>query len=1051
MVQDANKLVVFGSQLVGVLIVVVGLWTQQSKLQSPRPSGGKTPAIASADRKGDRFARLWDDPFPDVSEAAVLKPPTGGPSPTTIAQPSPPPVLPSPIPSNSPGPVSIAAKSPPPVAVSPERVQPCRQVRASKVKKSPPAVTLPSPVEFSSPSPLPTAAIPTPVPPSPSPIKKLIIWNILDAGQVPEIKERRLRIRYATVSAVLTAGYLPTRESSLSPLIYKASETAGEQEGKDLIGFFETFRSIPTCTAPFQRVILAWMPKEMPLDKTIIQNVKQQIAKRDGGSEEADVRVLHHGSSQDLEDYAASSLKPDLPGGISFMRATMAGPELDKYRPIISDDRLIGALFDELSLRIPALNTVLTKEKDRPRIVVIIERDTKYSHAIKKEIEKKFQDLAKLEFCSYLRGLDGRSENVPSAPDSAKSDNQETVSSNPKAEGFGETSLGTSQFDYLRRLAVRLGSETNSRKGHGVSAVGILGSDIYDKMLVLQATQPELPSAIFFTTDLDALYLEHGNQRFTRNLVVAGADGLNVNKSLPPMRDGYQTILARKVLDLLASQDLKSATVATPSPHVFEIAPGKSIDLKAGSPASSHTKARDFVLRQLSRPWMNIIVFCLGLANAFVILTAIFTRKAKQDPEREIVSAPMRPWARTFVYTEVILGFLGIVCLLIFLGWRKDTLLLGEPLALGVSIWPSVMIRLLAFLVAILLLLIASYAFVAQGKGLKAKLQNALPKNELRLPQGLARESARLCVSLAGELPVPFPMQSFGFHLDRFFGMEDQPLRRNYRLWRIIALSVFYFGISAFLFSEWPPTVPGRGAFALLNERLVLALGVSLYIIHLIFCLDLHIGAFNFLRALRALYAPESWKEIQEEGTRIDAKQMLEATSAFTSIIGKTLLYPLTVLILIILSRLRQFDNWVMTPSLTITFSLGAIALVTASLVLWLEGSRLKKQVLARHAATEDSGLNEFLEEDSRATQAGSAMHDATSQAASGAEDASVREKRNSEARAALAKEREELQAINEGVFAAWYNQPIFAAIFSAAAVFGSLSVAGPIARLFFE
>jgi len=127
---------------------------------------------------------------------------------------------------------------------------------------------------------------------------------------------------------------------------------------------------------------------------------------------------------------------------------------------------------------------------------------------------------------------------------------------------------------------------------------------------------------------------------------------------------------------------------------------------------------------------------------------------------------------------------------------------------------------------------------------------------------------------------------------------------------------------------------------------------------------------------------------------------MLTSLGTLTMVIGKTLLYPLTVLILIILSRLNIFDNWVMTPSLTLTFASGALVLVGASLILWLEGARLKKIVLAQPSVESD--------------------------------------------------EKEKLQAINDGVFCAWYNQPIFSAIFSAAAVFGSLSVAGPLTRLFF-
>jgi hypothetical protein len=33
-------------------------------------------------------------------------------------------------------------------------------------------------------------------------------------------------------------------------------------------------------------------------------------------------------------------------------------------------------------------------------------------------------------------------------------------------------------------------------------------------MLVLQAIRPQLPAAIFFTTDLDALYLEQDNEDY---------------------------------------------------------------------------------------------------------------------------------------------------------------------------------------------------------------------------------------------------------------------------------------------------------------------------------------------------------------------------------------------------------------------------------------------------------------------------------------------------------------------------------------------------------
>lgn len=938
MFQDANKLVVFGSQLVGVIIVIVGLLTQQAELHSPRPRppGSKMSDGTGSERKGERFARLWDDPLEDVVAFETASP-----------------------------------KQPLPDGTS-TRLDPSSSPAAQASTTG----------------------------------KKLLLWNILDARQVPEIKEIRLRTRYAVVSALLTAGYLPERESMLSPL---TPSSLAEPNAKNIIGYFETFRKTVDPKPEFFCVTVIWLPKEVLADQKVMESLREQIASRDQDTAAVKEHVLHHGSSEDLARYVASK---DKTTDISFTRATIA----DKYlcpdgteciqqslRPITSDDVLVDALLSELSLRIPALNRPSTP---LPRIVVFTELDTNYSRAIASQLREKFAGKARLDVYSYLRGLDGRPDNITIAPAADKAKTQDAVSALLQGKAISEISLGTSQFDYLRRLALHLESRVKRRKDRDVVALGILGSDIYDKMLVLQAVQPELPAAIIFTTDLDAIYLERENQPFTRNLVVASADGLDANKKgggswqLPPMRDSYQTVLVKFIRELLSHREGQAALNVSAAPaQVFEIAAGKSIDLNLSRDISLKTRTAKFVLQQLSTPTLNSIIFTAALLNAFLVLMAISTRQYCGCPDRpEVGAAPMKPWARTIAYAEIGVAFLGIMYLLYRVGKSDATLLFGEPLALGVSIWPSVMIRLLAFLVAILLLLIASYSFVAYGEGLRKKLQTAVPSTiELPLAEALTKESARLCHDVVLETPSPARLHTFETHLETFFNPRA-------RQKRIVAASIAYLALSIVLFSYWPSTVPARGGFALLSEKIVLSLGVSLYIIHLIFCLDLHLSAYTLLRTLRSFYSPAVQREMKTKKARIDSKEMLCATSTLTSLIGKTLLYPLTVLILIILSRLRIFDNWVMTPSLTVTFSFGAILLVAASLVLWLEGARLKSAVLATRQAEREMG----------------------------------------------AKQREELEQITGGVFAAWHHQPIFAAIFSAAAVFGSLSVAGPLARLFF-
>lgn len=957
MLQDGNRLVVFGSQIIGVLIVVVGLLTQHAELHSPRPIGIKTQVSEEAGQKGDRFARLWDDPLEDLPAFQVA------------------------VPKDAPQP---RAEKPP---ASP------RQAAVSLDESSPPNADQSTAVAESTKSPEPAV---TPIQPPTD--QGIFLWNILDARPLPEVRERRLRIRYATVSALVANGYLPLRDSSLSPLVRTVGPSASPR--KEPFGYFETFEAKDE---PFRRVCLIWTPKQstaVPITRDMLTDIRTQIHRKGDLSDRAPYRVLHHGNSEDLITYLDGLSLPEdieLNHNISFMRATFPSKSLPRearrliHFPILTDDFLVEALVHELSLRIPQLN----RDKGTSRIIIFTESDTKYSRTIASEFAEKLKGRARLEVYSYLRGLDGRPEElrIPAKAESAT--NNDPAKSLLQGRAISENSFGTSQFDYLRRLALSLGEERRKKRDCDISAVGILGSDIYDKMLVLQAIRPELPAAVYFTTDLDALYLERENQTFTRNLVVASADGLDTNGKknpvdrkwkLPLMRDSYQTVLAKRIWAILASSESKlDAETRGASARLFEIVAGKNVDL---NPAKEGFAARASGL--LGRlPELATVMFVVALLNGFVILWAISTRTGKSEGA-DSVCAPMTRRARIFVYTEIALACAGLLFLLYMLSCSHAALLFGEPLSLGASIWPSVMIRLLAFIVAVLLLLIASYAFVAHGARLKDQLKAALPSNlTLRVAESLSQEAVSGCRFLLSEQHTPRGEKPFAPVLERLF---DQTARRM----RIMLASGIYLALSFILFAQWPPVVPARGLTPFLIDKVVVALGVALYVIHLIYCLDLHLSARSLLRTLRSFY---SLAEVEIKGS-----QMLIAVSELTAIIGKTLLYPLTVLILIILSRLQIFDAWIMTPSLTITFSLGAALLVAASVIVWREGARLKGAVLATRGKKRQMG----------------------------------------------ATEKERIELINEGVFAAWHHQPIFAAIFSVVAVFGSLSIAGPLTRLLF-
>jgi len=137
-----------------------------------------------------------------------------------------------------------------------------------------------------------------------------------------------------------------------------------------------------------------------------------------------------------------------------------------------------------------------------------------------------------------------------------KSSNNSNISDNsekqPKSTGGSvgelEAAEGMGQFDYLRRLAdqVRERDSRLQQKGEGkIKAIGILGSDVYDKLLILQALKPEFPDALFFTTDLDALLLSSAKSKYARNLIVASGYDLRLcdalQSDIPPFRSAYQT------------------------------------------------------------------------------------------------------------------------------------------------------------------------------------------------------------------------------------------------------------------------------------------------------------------------------------------------------------------------------------------------------------------------------------------------------------------------------------------------------------------------------
>ncbi|SFM16323.1 hypothetical protein [Variovorax sp. OV329] len=292
--------------------------------------------------------------------------------------------------------------------------------------------------------------------------------------------------------------------------------------------------------------------------------------------------------------YSAIATAPDdrifdapLPPPGESLSAFLGRHHVQLVRTIGDDDRLAKALMAELGLRglksapLPEKSLYSSicdwHDKADPRqpshVAVISEWDTLYGRTLRGEFRAREKEEG---YCvhsfAYVRGLDGQlpgSNADAGAPKSGGAKPADAKDEGRRRDGtYVEIAEGQSQFDYLRRLALRMAERDrelrdSSPDGKGLRAIGVLGSDVHDKLLVLQALQPEFPNAIFFTTDLDARFLHPREKSWTRNLIVGSNFGLRLSDRMqstaPPFRDSYQaaTFLSTR----LAMDDARRAVM----------------------------------------------------------------------------------------------------------------------------------------------------------------------------------------------------------------------------------------------------------------------------------------------------------------------------------------------------------------------------------------------------------------------------------------------------------------------------------------------------------
>lgn len=668
-------------------------------------------------------------------------------------------------------------------------------------------------------------------------------------------------------------------------------------------------------------------------------------------------------------------------------------------RTIGTDELLVAALEEELRLR-----QAWPREKVNDECIVLVtEKDTLYGRNLPKIFEHKFESdyaspheqrcaliplqrktgadadkLDHLTLYTFLRGIDGvvPNESAKKPSNSSQRDqNEQTATSEVR-------SVGRAQLDYLQRLQQTLTEIDRCQRrrgGRGILAIGVVGTDLYDKFLVLRALRNRFRDTVFFTTDLDAEMTDPRELRTTQNLVVASHFGLQLHPDLQrdvaPFRDNYQT--ATYLTTLMAVGDRRAQDVTQQklwrengddpsglSPLVFEIGRRVPYQLtmtrEVDFPTSSiHPPSPREVNHPsaswLARWWFLISITLIGLALIFINTT------------RQIVDQILKP--------QIGGSLLALAAVAVLLGLaisRDHTAEAGEPFVLweGVSIWPTTILRYLASTLVALFFVISITDLKNNRTG---KLRD---KFTGELPPATSPEKGRWR-RLLDYLLVrwPDPLQRPGKYSVReafAYYYRDCALGATAVRVGVITVTLLLFAASVFCIFDYP-RVPVRGyvSFWLGLTALLLSIGGAVALC--VFVIDATEVCRRFVRRLVEDTGAWPVKErltAYKEGRPTTDRSLEDAELYFqrpssnvddlsellkvrviaerTNVVGKLVQYPFIVLMLLILSRHPVFDAFPLT--IPVVFLSGAVfvALLIVAFNLKREARRAQATVIDR-------------------------------------------------------------------------------------------------------
>lgn len=731
-------------------------------------------------------------------------------------------------------------------------------------------------------------------------------------------------------------------------------------------------------------------------------------------------------------------------------------------RWMAGDNQLCLDLREELKLR-RAWPASRPARGNGDKIVILSEFDTKYGRSLASEFsqlaDERDGDLPPASTrnaaqaprftiaLTYLRGIDGLApietkSTEPSAGSTKSAQDQLTkltdASHEPRAEG-------RSQADYLSRIEDELRAESNrlARDQSEIAAIGIFGSDVYDKLLILRALRPSFPGAVFFTTDLDARLVHPAEWSWTHNLVVASAFGLRLDdryqRPIASFRDTYQTsafFAVRRAMGLIdpnhrenPSSDHEQREKAAAS-RMFEISRYGAYDLSTVREEFPHP-ASPRSLGILDRRQFALVVL-IGILALLLVVPAV-------RPLRKLLSVVWHDLRSPFSSVDrsewwplraAIVWLVAIaVVALIWAAVADHGNPRGEQFVWfgGISVWPTTLLR---FGVGVLCIGYVGYILQQLAR---------INKNIIREYFEPIEETDELKTTKQGPDSRRVDLKSLAL-LPRVSGrivppeslwLEFQSLREwTARVPRVILLIVLWFALFLVVFAfAGRAHTPGRGPLSIGVSLATLWFSVLALLALLFLVFDITRLCDWMIDALfesrdarwRAGILSREWNNSQNEPTADDLRILDRAlrvrlAADLSRHVDRMIYLPFSAVFLLALTRHPVFDNWDWPPALIVVFVACFVVIAYAAFVLRFSAREWRRKTVEE--------VRESVERQSRQYEPGS-----------------IPMKRLQTALSAIENEK-------RGAFSGITDDPVLKALLSTTGGFGTIALLEQLTRL---